>query len=75
MLRNAMNFSAWLRMVAVAATLVACSGEEELHSEPPCPDGQHQECKADEDSVRCKCVDDATEGGSGGSDAGDAGPE
>jgi hypothetical protein len=68
-----MNFSACLRLIAVAAALIACSGEEELHSSPPCADGQHQECESDENSLRCECVDDVTEGGSGGSDAGDAG--
>ena len=70
-----MNFSARSRMVVVVAFLTACSGEEELHSSPPCPDGQHQECEGDEDSVRCECIDDVAEGGSGGSDASDAGGE
>ena len=69
-----MNFSACLRMIVVASAVIACSGEEALHSSPPCPDGQHQECESDEDSLRCECVD-VTEGGSGGSDAGDAGAE
>jgi hypothetical protein len=71
----AMNSSARLRMVLVAVALAACSGEEALHSSPPCPDGQHQECEGDEDSVRCECVADVAEGGSAGSDASDAGGE
>jgi len=70
-----MNSSAGLRLVVVTALLTACSGEEELHSRPLCPEGQRQECEGDEDSVRCECIDDVAEGGSGGSDASDAGGE
>jgi hypothetical protein len=63
-------------LLALAATfLTACSSEEALHSSPPCPAGQHQECAGDEDSVRCACVDDGAEDGSGGTDAGDAGTD
>jgi hypothetical protein len=66
-----MKLCSYLQLVAIAAALAACSGEEELHSGSPCPAGERQECKGDEDSVRCTCV-----GGTGdaGSEGGDAGP-
>ena len=62
-------------LVLVTGGLTACSGEEALHSSPPCPDGQHQECKGDDNSVLCECVGDTAEGGSGGADADDAAAE
>jgi len=68
-----MKLRACLRLVAVTAILAACSDDEELHSSPPCPQGLHQECKGDDDSVRCDCVGNTADSGSGGSDADDAG--
>jgi hypothetical protein len=60
-----MKLSGYLTLVAIAAALAACSDDEELHSGAPCPAGERQQCKGDEDSVRCTCV--------GGPDAGSDG--
>ena len=67
---RAMKLTRGLPLVIVTIALVtACAGEEELHSAPPCFEGQHQECKGDDDSVRCACVEDDGGTGSDGSDA------
>lgn len=67
-----MNCRPFLGLVIATAAwhLAACAGDEELHSGPPCLEGQHQECKGDDENIRCNCVEDDAGTGSDGSDAG-----
>ena len=60
-------------VVVTAGFLAACSGEEELHSGPPCFEGQHQERKDGDENIRCKCVEDDAGAGSDGAGSDDGG--
>jgi hypothetical protein len=54
--------------------LTACSSEEELHSGSPCLENQHQECKGDDEKIRCTCVENDAGTGADGADTADGDP-
>jgi hypothetical protein len=70
-----MKLSGYLTLVVAAAALLACSDDEELHSGSPCPAGERQQCKGDDDSVRCTCIGGTADAGPDGAETGAGEPD